>query len=810
MAVEHGVETGMVHGVVHRQEEGSVPVPEELELARNETHVLEYPPTCGNGIVWNKDDGRIAIASGGLVVVVRPDGKGVGSHAVGLVTWKEGVPCLGDDEECFIDYLNCLNMYTDGLEDDGKKSVSKSTSQDVARGRTFGHVKEMLERLSRVDSESDRRKIQTSIMVSELMDDAYFNSESPKVVSLAWSPGMCSSLGGSLLGVVFDDSSTILYSISESMSVLWTPVLQLSRYREVHPGELPSVCVGIAWSEEIVYSTSCFSILGVVLGNGSVDLYRVAHVEMSLDGENLDQRIVCVGTIEIPDECITQIRFAVMHEMQEFVAVCGCRSGVVVAWSEPWSSFIDMSNTIDENLITVREDNHLRIVDHDDLMVSSLDCSITRDASGNAQSLLISVGKTVGVVQLYLGDDLNASESTLASLRRGGMLQVPRTIDCHTVSGLACLMNGKLVVATSRLGNILTLKIPENNSKSATIGLNPVHHNTGPGMASYKGYGYYGIAASPGGNFVALARQAQEPDQAFRRQLQIHQMITQGYLHIQSVVGPGAEVPCILDALKCCIDGWVQSTIGRASLWDIERLAVLSERMDQSGKEIAKILQMLQDKAGIGLNAQNMPCILTKISIAHVAVLIHALRVIQNQQHSKILSISDLEMVMMKDVVWNLITRSHDGDDTWRLSALLALDFVVSHQKSHGWIFTDNMVQKTKETYSILGEDEYVEEEPPKRQISASIKNLMATMRSGSVEESLRASVLTNNNTSEEPCVVMRCPATLLGMLDGGEWSCQSCHRSFSQPTRPMCFSHGNFACPLCAGIVELDKHFYS
>ena len=42
---------------------------------------------------------------------------------------------------------------------------------------------------------------------------------------------------------------------------------------------------------------------------------------------------------------------------------------------------------------------------------------------------------------------------------------------------------------------------------------------------------------SPGGTFVAFCRQSQEPDREFRMQQQIHQMVTQGYLHLQSIVG---------------------------------------------------------------------------------------------------------------------------------------------------------------------------------------------------------------------------------------------------------------------------------
>ena len=791
----------MSPGIVHED----VSMALEPECAPTETYVLEYPPACGNGLVWNKEDGRIAIASGGLVMVLRPGASRDESEAVGLVAWNEGVPCLGSSEECFTQYTNSLYTYSESMEEEVKKSSGKNTSQEVGRGRKYTQVTRVLETLSRINRNSDGSRIRTSLEVSELMDDAYYNSESPKVLGIAWSPSMCSNAGGSMLGVVFDDSSVMLYSVSESISVLWTPLLNLSRYRET-TDELRSPCIGISWSEEIVNSLHGFSIIGVVLSNGTVDLYRMMHMSVSLTEGKVEERVKYVGRVAIDDECITQIRFTIVHETQEIVAVCGCRSGRVIVWSRPLSYFGDVKNV--ENVM--KEGSYMCMFEKDDLMVSSLDCSLAYDESAGTRKMLISVGKTVGVIQIFQGSDLYSSKSVLESLQNGNVLPVPKTIDSHTISGLACLMNGRLIVGTSRLGNMLTLHISLDGS--VRIGLDPIHHNRGPGKASYKGYGYYGIAASPGGNFLAVAKQAHEPDLPFRRQLQIHQLLTQGYCHIQSVIGPDTEAPSITDALESCIDRWISSASeprsGRAILWDIERLAVLSKHMDSNAERLTEMLQRVQGKAGLGLNEQNLPCVVSKVSPLCVAVLIHLLKALRNS-YKNMLQISDLEMVMMKSAIESILARDAGEEDNQHLSALLALDFVVSHKSSHQWIFTEDFVQKVRSVYSLLGEDVVVDENPPDRQVSRSMKHLVARMRPGPLHESLVASVSSQHDSSE-PCLVPRCPATLLGILDGGVWACQSCHRSYSRPTRPEFYTRGTFACTLCAGLVEIDKYFCS
>ncbi len=781
--------------------------PETVETAPTETHFLEHPPACGNGLVWSRDDGRIAVAADSLVVVMCPRGTNEAGEAFGLVAWKQGVPCLGDSPESFTGYRNSLYTYPDSIQEDEKKGIARSKAQDVGRGRSYDFVKNMLELLSVKDRENGSLKIQTSFRVAELLDDVYFNPDAPKVVSIAWSPSMCSDVGGCLLGVVFDDSSVMLYSVSEAMSASWNPLIDLSRYRNLSGG-LSSSCLDIAWSEEIVGATRCFSIIGVVSSDGTVDIFRVTHMSLSLSENKLEERIQYIGKVDIPGERICHMNLAVMEETHELLVLCGCQNGSVFAWSDSFSHLENLDTSV-KNMMT--EGNNLCIFEKDYLMVSCIDCSMTSDPSDGSRKLLISVGKTVGVVQIYMGGDIDTSKTILESLERGIILQIPRKIDSHTVSGIASLMNGRMVVATSRLGNIITFRIAPDGLLS--IGSNPIHHNRGPGKASYKGFGYYGIAASPGGNFIAVAKQAQEPDQAYNRQKQVYQMITQGYIHIQSVVGPDAEVPSITDSLKSCIDGWTlnarETNVSRASLWDIERLATLSERMEPNVERLPEILQHVQDNAGLGLTADKRPCVVRNVSLRHVAVLIHLLRALQ-KTYDQILSISDLEMVMMKATVERIMATDVVGGETQNLSPLLALDFAVSHQSSHGWIFTDDFVEQVKDLYAVFGEDVIVDGAPPSRQISPSIKDLMAPMSSGSVDESLVAFVSNSNNPSAEPCPVPRCPASLLGILDGGAWACQSCHRSFGCPARPECLLHGGFACTLCAGVVEIDKYFYS
>lgn len=786
-----------------------------------ETWVLEYPPTCGNGLAWNKDDGRIAVVAGMVVVVFRPEGGK--NRAFSLVAWKEGIPSLGDDEDSFRRYRDAACAYP-STSDDVKTGASKGTSQDVGRGRTFESLYNVLRKLSDIDQKSDCYKIQTSISVSELLDDAYFSSEAPKVMSIAWSPSMCSNLAGSLLAVVFEDSSTMIYSISESMSALWMPVMNLCQ-RGTESDGLPSKCVAIAWSDEIAHVSTSISLISVVLANGDVDLYRIFHVSISLDAPALEKRLSYIGRVHLPDECITQVKFTVIRadcsdkrqEDDNVVAVLGCRSGAVVAWNIPASRIVNMHEiSPGQGVRNVLDKKHYTyVVEKDGLMVSSLDCCVILDSSSSRKKVLIGVGKTVGVVQMYLSQDILASKGILTSLKKGDKITVPRTLDSHTISGITCIMNGTLVIATSRLGNMMTLQVPQNGSKLATVALDPVHHCKGPGMSSYKGFGFYGIAASPGGNFVAVAKQAQEPDQEYRRQMQIHQMITQGYVHILSLVGPGAEVSSIPKALTSCVDRWAKCVenrnIYRSIMWDIERLSNLLLKMSSDSREISEVLKLLQEKSGIVVNEGNVPGIVGVISPGYVTALIHVLRCLNHPRFERIVDVADLEMVMMRDNIERIISEeASKQNEVHILSALLALDFIISHEKTHKWIFSEDFVAMARAKYGVFGEDVVTDEHPPKRLVSPSIKNLVASMGSGSIQETLLASISTSKKNPNESCIVSRCPASLLVMLDGGEWLCQSCQRCFGIPTRPRHFLNGSFMCTLCAGIVEINKYFYS
>lgn len=783
-----------------------------------ETMPLDFLPHLGqHGLLWNKDHGLIAVAGSDVVVVCRPQEHGLAGkmQGIGLVSWREGVPCLGSSPDDFVVYRDMLGVMhvdaPDGADGDKKKASQTKLSSDVGRGRRWQAFMGMM---GVVSSFQEDVPVDASVMGCNMFDDVYWNLDLPRIVSMAWSPPMCSDRGDSMLGVVFDDSTVMLFSSGSKMSPLWVPDVRI-RYHfdgscsEIENGGcsssgefvknvVASSFTCMSWSDAMSQCNGMerkvFSVFGLVSQTGVVTLYRVLHVSVPLEGNScIEERVQCIGRLEVVDERVSHVKMMVVpgNRGEELVVVCGCTSGAVAVWSVPSSQVYSMEPcewSSCSDLVSVTGVPPVMILAQDDLMVSNIDCCITKD-----EKLLVVVGKSMGVVRLFLSSDVTEA-GVLASLEKGLEISVPQTMDSHSISGVVCLMGGSLVVASSRLGNIMTLKVPlDGESRQSVLGAKPVHSSKN---AADKGYGCYGLAASPGGYFVAIARQALEPDIEQKKQLQTHQLLTQGYLHIQSIVGHDAEIPDVLLAVRQHVDSWVSSDMRGAALWDASRMFLMAvSALDK--KQVSNLLVDIQARAGVGGIKNGAPSTYeaTKETPRYAAAMIHLLYAFP-QSYDGVLALSDWELIALKTHLESII--HSQGMDT--LSRVLAIDCFACQNVSHPWLFTNNEWKAVKTMYAQLGFEPQDPETLQARPLSLDgAKGMTAPIQKGSV---LTATI----KYEGESCTLERCPMTLMANLDGGMWQCRTCSRHFSTPPQPAQHSRlgpfSPFTCPLCAGCV--------
>jgi hypothetical protein len=164
------------------------------------------------------------------------------------------------------------------------------------------------------------------------------------------------------------------------------------------------------------------------------------------------------------------------------------------------------------------------LVEADGHFVTAIDSSLCF-SDNSACKIVVAVGKTAGIMRLYtsdkinIGSEANTYNSTKKALEQGRELLVGHRMDSHSISGVSCLANGNIVVAASRLGNLATFQLPRDSDENQNVKLcvNPIHCLDDEKTDAYKGYGCYGVSASPGGHFVAVARQCLEPDLEYRK-----------------------------------------------------------------------------------------------------------------------------------------------------------------------------------------------------------------------------------------------------------------------------------------------------
>ena len=668
-----------------------------------------------------------------------------------------------------------------------------------------------------------------------------------------------------MVAVCFDDGSLMLFSKPNGTTAFWVPEINLSRvhvdaeaYVEAKKKHVvqdvvyPGTFLGVAWSKSFRVTSAgsphTYSVIGGITELGDLELFRMAHNTLGNAAPAAVQtRLAHVGTVRLGVECITQVTFVVSAESgdaSEIVAVCGCESGAVMACSVMTGNLVALNAVVPGirrmpvDLVAKKMVDITSILVGDGRTVTSLAATCTtgaRDGDGVHQKVTIAAGKTVGKIKVFVG----GTKRTLKDSMQGGKSVVSEAPwpDMHSISGLAFLMGGRLLVASSRLGNMVTLRVPE----MVVVG-NPVHHTRGGNNLQYQGFGCYGLAASPGGAFVALAKQSQEPDREFRVQQQIHQMVTQGYLHIQSMVGTEtqatapdgdvfmaeADVPSpesmreMSHALKASVSKWVDDSSPAGALWDAGRIAALLENL-LPRESMVETLVAIQREAGVSRTGDEIPGMWSLNDAGHrtyraAAAMLHVLRALQGSYEEEIVKIADWEMISMKGHLLSIFSEADRGarkTASAKLTGLLAIDLVVAAHKTHPWIFSKEDLEQATTLYAKF--DGYAAPSsgrPVSTDLGSNFVAPIATTFDGtaaSMDRALKAQVVDSSSDVDIPFTVMRCPATLQGNLDGGGWICSSCQRSYSSPPQPthLGLEDGTVACTLCASKVCADVPYY-
>ena len=671
-----------------------------------------------------------------------------------------------------------------------------------------------------------------------------------------------------MVAVCFDDGSLMLFSKPDAMTAFWVPEMNLSRahldieaYVKAKKGRVvqdvvyPGTFLGVAWSKSFKVATTeslqTYSVIGGITELGSLELFRMTHNTLGdATPAGVQCRVAHVGTVRLPGECITQVAFVVAAKSEnasEIAVVCGCESGATVACLMSAGDLVALDVIIpgidrkSVDLVAKKKVYDKSLLASDGRIVTSLaiTCATgTRGVGGSQQQLTIAVGKTVGTIQMFIG---GIADTLKDSIQHGKSADVPEAArpDMHSISGLAFLMGGRLLVASSRLGNMVTLRVPD----MVMVG-NPVHHTRGGNNLQYQGFGCYGLAASPGGAFVALAKQSQEPDREFRVQQQIHQMVSQGYLHIQSIVGTEpestardgdvdmaeADVPSqealreMSEALKTSVSTWVHSSSSAGALWDAERIAALLENL-LPHDAMAETLLAIQKEAGLSRTENDEILGTWTLNDAghrtyrFAAAMLHVLRALQGDYEDQLVKIADWEMISMQGHLSSIFSKAQgkgsEKTESDTLTLLLAIDLVVAAHGSHPWIFPSAVLKQAEALRDTFDDEEASES---RRRVSMDLAaNFVATMTTAcdgtvaSMDRALKAHVIDSSGEVIDPFVVMRCPATLQGNLDGGGWICSSCKRSYISPPHPnhLGLEIGTVVCTLCASKVCADVPYY-
>ena len=323
-----------------------------------------------------------------------------------------------------------------------------------------------------------------------------------------------------------------------ALSVAWSPtvVSQLSS---------SSTDSGVAPNLENS-ATTAFSIIAIGTKEGRIWLWRCVHPALpALPGSeeqersSLDQRLSLVGRlpgnlswagvmkwISIPITTLANnnnsnnaaplkgpggASSSSSTLSSVLVLAVGSSDGRVTLWGAD-SSTLGHAESLETPLT-----KWATICAPDLVQVTSLDARFRYSSSPNkGPQLVIAVGKSAGGLCAWVSQELPVSETpfpTLSSatdkirsaLRGGEILQLldHSVLSSQSVSGVTLAAGAELLVACCRDGRMETWALPKvGNTLQPSVAPVPCARRKQKDM----GFGAFGVAASPGGTFVAVAR----------------------------------------------------------------------------------------------------------------------------------------------------------------------------------------------------------------------------------------------------------------------------------------------------------------
>lgn len=272
-----------------------------------------------------------------------------------------------------------------------------------------------------------------------------------------------------------------------------------------------------------------FSFLAIGTKEGRIWLWRCNHpaapaLPGTVDQErsNLEQRMSLVGRlpgnlswagvlkwISIPVHVAASTSTTPASVL---LLVVGSSDGRVTLWGAD-SSTLGIADTLETPLT-----KWATIVAPDLVQVTSLDARLRYlGAHGTTgPQLVIAVGKSAGGLCAWVSKELPAAATTYSTLssaadkvksalQKGDILEMhdSSVLSSQTVSGVTLAAGAELLVACCRDGTMETWSLPRaGNTLQPSVAPMPCAKRKQKDM----GFGAFGVAASPGGTFVAVAR----------------------------------------------------------------------------------------------------------------------------------------------------------------------------------------------------------------------------------------------------------------------------------------------------------------
>lgn len=327
-----------------------------------------------------------------------------------------------------------------------------------------------------------------------------------------------------------------------------------------------------AWSPAVRVGSSApfYSVLAVGTKEGRVWLWRCTHLQScSLPGppnveqESFRRRMDLIGCLPTPHQpkssglawaqalAWVEVPLKTQNEAPSMLLLAiGYSDGSVVLWGTDAQCVVHATLAraaseaervrqgftpgAPDPPVTLTQLGFTTVVPADHLTITSLDAAVRRGTvamglSATSIQVTVAVGKSMGVVQTWLSGviDVEAGISTstraVSDLFQSGQVVTPLVAPSpanagtsdgpHTVTGVSLGMDGDVLTACFRDGQVSTWTLPTLHAVLAAATLRPCPPPTPSCKRRSKdiGFGAFGVATSPGGLFVAVARWALPP-----------------------------------------------------------------------------------------------------------------------------------------------------------------------------------------------------------------------------------------------------------------------------------------------------------